>query len=88
MEDSGDAAKVSAEQYDLRACRQMDPDIFFPVESSNVELRAAVDAARAICDNCVIRDPCYENAVARGEKFGIWGGRLLEVKNQRRRKAS
>lgn len=42
-------------------------------------------AAKAICASCPVRDVCREVALARGEKFGIWGG-LSERQRRRLRR--
>ncbi len=33
--------------------------------------------AKAICAQCPVREPCFENALARREPYGVWGGRLF-----------
>ncbi len=33
--------------------------------------------AKAICAECPVREPCFENALARREPYGVWGGRLF-----------
>jgi WhiB family transcriptional regulator, redox-sensing transcriptional regulator len=33
--------------------------------------------AKAICAGCPVREPCFENALARREPYGVWGGRLF-----------
>jgi WhiB family redox-sensing transcriptional regulator len=33
--------------------------------------------AKAICADCPVREPCFENALARHEPYGVWGGRLF-----------
>lgn len=35
---------------------------------------ASTKEAKEVCANCEARDECLENALARGDKFGIWGG--------------
>ena len=30
--------------------------------------------AKAVCASCMVRQPCLEQAVATGERYGIWGG--------------
>lgn len=50
------------------ACRGVDPDIFYPTSDEEVE------AAKAVCDECPVREPCLEHALARRERDGVWGG--------------
>ena len=52
------------------ACVDSHPDLFFPDEKST----AAYDDARAVCAVCVVRVACLEYALARHERFGMWGG--------------
>lgn len=61
-------------------CRGVDPDLFFP------EKGASVKEAQRVCSGCVVRDECGEYALARGERFGIWGG-MSERERRRIRKA-
>ncbi|MDQ3680942.1 MAG: WhiB family transcriptional regulator [Actinomycetota bacterium] len=50
------------------ACRGVDPDIFYPVADEDAE------PAKAICDQCTVRQACLEYALANRERDGIWGG--------------
>ena len=49
-------------------CAQTDPGTFFPEKGGSV--RAAV----AVCSRCPVRAECLEAALARDDRFGIWGG--------------
>jgi WhiB family redox-sensing transcriptional regulator len=33
--------------------------------------------AKSICSRCVVRTPCLEGALARGEAWGVWGGEII-----------
>lgn len=50
------------------ACKNMDPDIFFPVRGQSTA------PAKAICAKCPVRIECLEHAIALSEKLGVWGG--------------
>ena len=62
-------------------CRRPEyqPDLWFPATPTNAgptsehvqrqELRA-----KLICSSCPVRDQCLSEALASGEKFGVWGG--------------
>jgi WhiB family redox-sensing transcriptional regulator len=52
-------------------CRQA-PDLWFSIRPAEVEL------AKRICHHCAAIDHCLAAAVARGERWGVWGGQLLE----------
>lgn len=51
------------------ACAGADPGLFFP-EPGDLATEAA---AKAICAGCPVRGACYAAAVARQERWGIWG---------------
>jgi WhiB family transcriptional regulator, redox-sensing transcriptional regulator len=48
-----------------------DPELFF------AEAPADVEAAKALCQGCRIREACLEGALERREPWGVWGGELL-----------
>jgi len=50
------------------ACRGLDPAIFYPVSEDD-----AVEA-KAVCNNCPVREPCLEWALGNREHDGVWGG--------------
>jgi WhiB family transcriptional regulator, redox-sensing transcriptional regulator len=50
------------------ACRGVDPEIFYPASDEE----AAV--AKSVCDQCDVREPCLEFALANRERDGVWGG--------------
>jgi WhiB family transcriptional regulator, redox-sensing transcriptional regulator len=52
-------------------CRLVDPDLFF------AESPADVEAAKALCLECPIRDRCLAGALERREPWGVWGGELF-----------
>ena len=50
------------------ACRSADLDVFFPGRGESAE------AARRICAECPVRQPCLEFALSHAITHGIWGG--------------
>lgn len=50
------------------ACRGLDPEIFYPASDEEA------DEAKAICDQCPVRQSCLEHALMQREREGIWGG--------------
>jgi WhiB family transcriptional regulator, redox-sensing transcriptional regulator len=50
-------------------CAQVGGDIFFPEKGQPVR------DAKALCDRCPVQAACLEDALARDERFGIWGGK-------------
>jgi WhiB family redox-sensing transcriptional regulator len=65
-------------------CAGVDVDLFFP------ERGESTYEAKKVCRGCVVRVECLEWAIARPEKFGIWGGmsererRRLRIARSRR----
>ena len=49
-------------------CAQIDPEIFFPEKGGSTR------EAKAICATCDVQVECLDDAIANGERFGIWGG--------------
>jgi len=49
-------------------CRGVDPNIFFPTTTTGIV------KAKEYCRVCPVRSLCLEEALEKGEKFGIWGG--------------
>lgn len=50
------------------ACRELPPEWFHPGRGESTR------DAKAVCATCPVRPECFEWAVTRPEKFGIWGG--------------
>ena len=55
------------------ACRDSEPDLFFPDEAGHLATRQ-VEAAKRICAGCEVRVVCLDEAVADREPYGVWGG--------------
>ncbi|MFJ4839619.1 WhiB family transcriptional regulator [Streptomyces sp. NPDC088746] len=55
------------------ACREEDPDLFFPIGSTGPALVQA-EEAKAVCGNCPVRGQCLEWALENGQDSGVWGG--------------
>ena len=56
---------------DRAACKDADPELFFPPEEGG---RRAARKAKAICARCPVTAECLEHAVRHGEHWGVWGG--------------
>jgi len=55
------------------ACRDEDPELFFPVGTSGPAL-LQVEQAKAVCRRCSVAEQCLAEALQRREMYGIWGG--------------
>jgi len=52
-------------------CHRVDPEVFF------AEAPADVEAAKALCRDCPVREACLAGALDRREPWGVWGGELF-----------
>lgn len=55
------------------ACRDLDPELFFPVSEKGPGARQA-DRAKAVCARCPVRAACLEYALDNALDHGIFGG--------------
>ena len=55
------------------ACRDADPDLFFPVGTAGPALRQ-IREARRICCGCPAQARCLAWALHHGVTDGVWGG--------------
>jgi WhiB family redox-sensing transcriptional regulator len=67
------------------ACRDTDPDLFFPVGTTGPALEQ-IATARAVCEACPVQEPCLEFALLTNQDSGIWGG-TSEDERRKLRKA-
>jgi WhiB family redox-sensing transcriptional regulator len=66
------------------ACRDEDPELFFPVGSSSPALRQEIQA-KAVCSGCLVRVECLSWALVAGERDGVWGGTSEDDRRKMRR---
>ena len=57
----------------VAACRDTNPEMFFPVGSTGPAI-SQIEAAKAICRSCDAQAPCLEFALATNQEAGVWGG--------------
>jgi WhiB family redox-sensing transcriptional regulator len=55
------------------ACRDEDPELFFPIGTGGPALRQ-VELAKAVCHRCSVLDECRSWALETGQEAGVWGG--------------
>jgi WhiB family redox-sensing transcriptional regulator len=56
------------------ACRNADPELFFPVGEGKASVGQARQAT-SICHRCGVEAECLRYSLLNGIKEGIWGGR-------------
>lgn len=62
-----------APNWEDAACRQEDPDLFFPVGVIGSAL-LQTEQAKQVCRRCPVRETCLEWALSTGQHTGVWGG--------------
>ena len=86
------AISLSVEPFDIEqddwrensACRDTDPDLFFPVGTTGPAIEQ-IETAKAVCQECESRQPCLEFALTTNQDSGIWGGTSEEERRKLRR---
>lgn len=66
------------------ACKDLDPNLFFPIGVTG----PAVDqiaAAKSICNQCPVRGECLDFAITTNQEFGVWGGTTEDERRVLRR---
>jgi WhiB family transcriptional regulator, redox-sensing transcriptional regulator len=66
------------------ACRNADPDLFFPVGATGPALRH-IDEAKRICRACTVQSQCLAWALGHGVTDGVWGGTTTDERRAIRR---
>ena len=58
---------------EVAACRDSDPNLFFPVGTTGPALDQIAEA-KAICSSCMVQDECIQYALESNQEAGVWGG--------------
>ena len=69
------------------ACRNTEPDLFFPVGTTGPAVDQ-IDAAKRVCRSCEALEPCLDFALADPEVIGLWGGLSAKGRKALRRGAA
>jgi WhiB family redox-sensing transcriptional regulator len=69
---------------DVAACRDTDPDLFFPVGSTGPAIDQ-IESAKQVCDTCPAKQPCLEFALVSNQDSGVWGGTAEDERRKLRR---
>ncbi len=59
---------------DHATCRHTDANLFFPAGSTG-SAGDQIDAAKAVCRSCPVRDACLRFAFETNQEAGVWGGK-------------
>ena len=66
------------------SCRNVDPDLFFPVGTTGIALDQ-IEQAKAVCRTCPGMEPCLEFALATNQESGVWGATSEEERRKLRK---
>lgn len=66
------------------ACRDTDPEIFFPIGTTGPAIEQ-IETAKAVCRTCESRRLCLEFALATNQDSGVWGGASEEERRRMRK---
>ena len=75
-----DAAGMDWRSY--AACRDVDPDLFFPLGTVGASL-PQIEQAKQVCRTCPVSMPCLRWALDNGDA-GVWGGTTDEERRRHR----
>jgi WhiB family redox-sensing transcriptional regulator len=82
-----EAAEERHDWWRWAACREADPELFFPVAANGPGARE-IARAKAVCAVCRVRRQCLQYALATHQLHGVWGGtsedeRQLQARRER-----
>jgi WhiB family redox-sensing transcriptional regulator len=69
-------APAGPPRFDWRlsaACRDLDPDLFFPIGTAGPAVTQVAEA-KEVCLTCPVRSSCLDWALRHYQDYGIWGG--------------
>ncbi|MEV5242959.1 WhiB family transcriptional regulator [Streptomyces cinnamoneus] len=69
------------------ACGDEDPELFFPIGNTGPAL-LQIEEAKAVCRRCPLMESCLQDALERGEAFGVWGGTDEDDRRRIKRRAA
>ena len=72
------------EWRDHAACRDTNPDLFFPVGTTGPAIEQ-IAQAKAVCQECPSQVPCLEFALMTNQDSGVWGGTSEEERRKIRK---
>ncbi|MEU7088046.1 WhiB family transcriptional regulator [Streptomyces achromogenes] len=69
------------------ACRDEDPELFFPIGSTGPAL-LQIEEAKAVCRRCPVLETCGQWALETHEPHGVWGGMSEDDRRRIKRRAA
>lgn len=68
------------------ACRDVDPELFFPIGNTGPAI-LQIEEAKQVCRRCDVSDACLRWALESGQESGVWGGMGEDERRALRRRA-
>lgn len=65
--------QTTTQWREYAVCRQVDPDLFFPIPNSTTGARQA-EEAKKVCGTCPVKRQCLSWALEAKQDIGVWGG--------------
>ncbi|MEY9213665.1 WhiB family transcriptional regulator [Thermobifida halotolerans] len=69
------------------ACRDEDPELFFPIGNSGPAL-IQIEEAKEVCRRCSVSTACLQWALETGQDGGVWGGMSEDERRALKRRRS
>ncbi len=76
---------LNADWRHLSACRDSDPNLFFPIGTTGPAVEQ-IAAAKAICAQCSVQEECLQYALETNQESGVWGGYAEEDRRRLRKR--
>lgn len=76
---------ITSTWRDLAACRDSEPNLFFPVGATGTAIDYT-DAAKQICAICTVSEECLQYALETNQEAGIWGGHAEDERRRLRKR--
>jgi WhiB family redox-sensing transcriptional regulator len=73
-----------AEWRDRAACRDTNPELFFPIGTTGLAIDQ-IEAAQAVCRQCPVQPECLEFALATNQEAGVWGATTEDERRKLRK---
>lgn len=67
------------------ACREEEPELFFPIGNTGPALMQ-IDEAKRVCQDCDMTEVCLNWAIETGQDAGVWGGLNEDERRSLKRK--
>lgn len=68
------SSKQGSDWHHKAACRDEDPELFFPVGSTTRHDKLQIADAKQVCRRCDVRETCLDRALQTEQAHGVWGG--------------